>query len=174
MKRRRFLQLAAGAAAGVLVQHSAIRSRSTGQILQPTPADVLSLAVDKPAAPAFDTSQLRFDVRGRSSLEPCQMIEMLLERNSNGIYRWTIDGRSQTTEGPLLQQGHRYRLRMMNATDGVHTVHLRHHRFELARIHQVPVSGIVKDTLRLERYNVVEADVLMSRSGPILLRYPNS
>jgi hypothetical protein len=174
MKRRRFLQLAAGAAAGVLVQHSAIRACSAGQIFHPTPADVLTLAVDKSAAAIFDASQFRFDARGRSSLEPFQMIEMLLERNSEGIYQWTIDGRSQPVEVLLLQQSRRYRLRMMNATAVVHTVHLRHHCFELARIHQIPVSGIFKDMLRLERYNVVEADVLMSRSGPILLRYPNS
>jgi hypothetical protein len=57
---------------------------------------------------------------------------------------------------------------------GLLTSCLRHHCFELARIHQIPVSGIFKDKLRLERYNVVEADVLMSRSGPILLHYPNS
>ena len=48
------------------------------------------------------------------------------------------------------------------------------HSFELARIHQVPVSGIFRDTIRLGRYNVVEADVLMSRPGPLLLRYPSS
>jgi hypothetical protein len=62
----------------------------------------------------------------------------------------------------------------MNATGGVHTVFLRNHSFELTRIHQVPVSGIFRDTLRLERYNVVEADVLISRPGPLLLRYPSS
>ena len=75
-------------------------------------------------------------------------------------------------EALFLQQGRRYRLRMMNATGGVHTVHLQHHSFELARIHQVPVSGIFQDTIRLGRYNVVEADVLMSRPGPLLLHYP--
>jgi hypothetical protein len=63
---------------------------------------------------------------------------------------------------------------MINATGGVHTVQLRHHRFELARIRQIPVSGIFQDRLRLERYNVVEADVLMRRSGPVLLHYPGS
>jgi hypothetical protein len=57
----------------------------------------------------------------------------------------------------------------MNATGGVHSVSLRQHIFELTRIHQVPVSGIFQDTIRLGRYNVVEADVLMSRPGPLLL-----
>ncbi len=63
---------------------------------------------------------------------------------------------------------------MMNATGGVHAVSPAHHSFELARIHQVPVSGIFQDTIRLGRYNVVEADVVMSRPGPLLLHYPSS
>ena len=102
------------------------------------------------------------------------MIEMLLETNERRHlsmdHRWT----TPPAEALFLQQGRRYRLRMMNATGGVHPVHLQNHNFELARIHQVPVSGIFQDTIRLGRYNVVEADVLMSRSGPLLLRYPSS
>ncbi len=80
----------------------------------------------------------------------------------------------RATETLFLQKGRRYRLRMMNATGGVHSVSLRHHSFELTRIHQVPVSGIFRDTIGLGRYNVVEADVLVSRSGPLLVRYPRS
>ena len=102
------------------------------------------------------------------------MIEMLLEQRSNGAFHWTIDGQPHGEEALFLQQGRPYRLRMMNATGGVHSVHLSRHSFALARIHQVPVSGIFSNTLRLGRYNVVEADILMSRSGPLLLRYPSS
>jgi hypothetical protein len=172
MKRRRFLQLAASAAAGAVVQHSS--ASPVGRISQP-PADVLSLAVGVRAPAAFDTSYDGFGSGSRSAVEPDQLLEMLLEKSGDGKYQWTIDGRSYPTmEPPLLQQGRRYRLRMMNATGRAHSVSLRHHSFELTRIHQVPVSGIFKDTLSLERYNVVEADVLMSRSGPLLLRYVNS
>jgi hypothetical protein len=168
MKRRRFLQLAASAAAAAVVQPS------SALISQPAAADVLSLAVADRTTAALDSSYGRFGESGRSAVEPDQMIVMLLEKRSDGIYQWTINGRSHPADALFLQQGRRYRLRMMNATGGVHSVHLRHHSFELARIHQVPVSGIFRDTLRLERYNVVEADVLMSRSGPLLLRYPSS
>ena len=173
MKRRRFLQLTVSAAAAAVVQHASALSS------QPAAADVLSLAVGEPPLAAFDASHSR-----RSAVEPDQMIEMLLEKRSDGGYQWivdrgivdrgTVDGRSQPADALFLQQGRRYRLRVMNATGGVHTVHLRHHSFELTRIHQVPVSGIFRGTLRLERYNVVEADVLMSRSGPLLLRYPSN
>ena len=166
MKRRRFLQLAASAAAGAVVQHSS--ASPAGRISQP-PADVLSLAVGVRAPAAFDAG---FGAGGRSAVEPDQVLEMLLEKSGDGTYQWTIDGQSYPAMEPLLlEQGRRYRLRMMNATGGVHSVSLRHHSFELTRIHQVPLSGIFKDTLPLERYNVIEADVLMSRSGPLLLHY---
>ena len=167
MKRRRFLQLTVSAAAAAVVQHASA-------LIAQSAADVLSLAVDQPPLAAFDATHAGFGASRRSAVEPDQMIELLLEKRSDGIYQWTIDRQSQSAEALFLQQGRRYRLRMMNATGGVHTVHLRHHSFELARIHQVPVSGIFRDTLRLGRYNVVEADVLMSRSGPLLLRYPSS
>jgi hypothetical protein len=173
MKRRRFLQLAASTAAAAVVQRSSALSCSAGQIPHTAAADVLSLTVGEPPW-AVDESQAGFGAGRRLAIEPDQMIKMLLEKRSGGTYQWTIDGRPHPAEALLLQQGRRYRLRMMNATGEVHTVQLRHHSFELARIHQVPVSGIFKDTLRLERYNVVEADVLMSRSGPVLLRYPSS
>src|SRR5271154_2441521 len=160
MKRRRFLQLTFSAAAGAVVQHASAR------ISQPAAADVLSLTVDQPPLAAFDASHAGFGASRRSAVDPDQMIEMLLEKRSEGAYQWTIDGRSHPADALFLQQGPRYRLRMMNATGGVHTVSLQNRSFELTRIHQVPVSGIFRDTLRLERYNVVEADVLISRPGP--------
>ena len=168
MKRRRFLQLAASTAAAAVVQ------RSSALISQPATADVLSLTTGELTVAGFDASHVGFGASRRPAVEPDQMIEMLLEQRSGGAYQWTIDGRRDLTEALFLQQGRRSRLRMMNATGEVHTVQLRHHNFELARIHQVPVSGIFKNTLRLGRYNVVEADVLMSRSGPVLLRYSSS
>ena len=174
MKRRRFLQLAASTAAAAVVRRSSALSCSTGQISHPTAADVLSLTVGEPPLAGFDTSQAGFGAGRRLAIEPDQMIEMLLEKRSDGTYQWTIDGRPHSAEALLLQKGRRYRLRMMNATGEVYTVQLRDHSFELARIHQVPVSGIFKNALRLGRYNVVEADVLMSRPGPLLLHYPSS
>jgi hypothetical protein len=168
MKRRRFLQLTVSAAAAAVVQHASALSS------QPAAADVLSLAVGEPPLAAFDASHAGFGASRRSAVAPDQMIEMLLEKRSDGVYQWTIDGRPHPTDALFLQRGRRYRLRIMNATGGVHTVSLRNHSFELKRIHQVPVSGIFRDTLRLERYNVVEADVLISRPGPLLLRYPSS
>jgi FtsP/CotA-like multicopper oxidase with cupredoxin domain len=168
MKRRRFLQLAANAAAAAVVQRSSALYCSAGQIPHPAAADVLSLSVDEPPLAGMDASHAGFDARRNSPVEPDQLIEMLLEKRSDGVYQWTIDARPGPAETLFLQQGRRYRLRMMNATGGVHTVHLQHHSFEIARLHQVPVSGILQDSIRLGRYNV------MSRPGPLMLHYPSS
>src|SRR5258707_15759241 len=81
---------------------------------------------------------------------------MLLEKN-----RWVIDAKSYTDLDRLsFRPGRRYRLRMMNATDRAHPVRLPGYNLQLTRVNQIPVSGIIKDTIRLERYNVIEADVL--------------
>jgi hypothetical protein len=159
MKRRRFLQLAASTAAAAVVQRTSA--------LSPTaPADVLSLTVGE--APLATTEALPTGF----SAGPGQMIEMMLERTSEGIYQWTIAGQPGPAKALFLQQGRQYRLRMMNATGEVQTVNLRHHGFALARIHQVSVSGIFQKAIRLGRYNVVEADVVISRPGPLMLHCP--
>jgi FtsP/CotA-like multicopper oxidase with cupredoxin domain len=125
---------------------------------------------------ALDWSYARFSATGHPSREPDRLFEMLLEKrldSPDGIDHWLMNGRSNPDIEPLfLQPGRRYRLRMMNATARVHPVHLHHYSFELTRINQIPVSGIIKDTIRLDHYNVVEADVVVSHPGSALFRSP--
>jgi FtsP/CotA-like multicopper oxidase with cupredoxin domain len=105
---------------------------------------------------AIDWSYARFSAAGRSTYQPDESIEMLFEAQ-----QWIVNGRLfPEVESMVLPPGRRYRLRMMNATSRAQPVHLRHHRFELTRVNQIPVAGIIKDTIRLERYNVVEAAVV--------------
>jgi FtsP/CotA-like multicopper oxidase with cupredoxin domain len=102
---------------------------------------------------AVDWHYARFSAVGRPVPEPDQTIEMLFEN------LWIIDGRVISEINRLeLQPGRRYRLRLMNATARSHPVHLGR-RFELTRVNQIPVSGIFKDTIRLDRYNTVETDI---------------
>ncbi len=111
-----------------------------------------------------DWSYARFSGINRAVPLPDQTIEMLLEKRpgsgDRGVH-WIINGQSCSDIDDLCSQsGLRYRVRMMNATDRAHAVQLPQHKFVLTRVNQVPVSGIIKDTVRLERYNVIEADVL--------------
>jgi FtsP/CotA-like multicopper oxidase with cupredoxin domain len=108
-----------------------------------------------------DWSYARFSGIDRAVPLPDQTIEMLLEKRAGFGDRWIIDGKSCSDVDQLsFHPGRRYRVRMMNATDRAHAVQLPQHKFALTRVNQVPVSGIIKDTVRLERYNVIEADVL--------------
>jgi FtsP/CotA-like multicopper oxidase with cupredoxin domain len=103
-----------------------------------------------------DWSYARFSATNRVVPPPDQTIEMLLEKR-----RWIIDGQShQDIDHLSFRPGRRYRLRMMNATDRAQPVRLPGYKLQLTRVNQIPVSGIIKDTIRLERYNVIEADVL--------------
>jgi FtsP/CotA-like multicopper oxidase with cupredoxin domain len=64
-----------------------------------------------------------------------------------GFNEWTIDGTafSMQSMAPLfhLRGGRRYRLRMRNASDDIHPVHLHRHSFELTRIAGRGTSGIM-------------------------------
>jgi FtsP/CotA-like multicopper oxidase with cupredoxin domain len=83
--------------------------------------------------------------------------------------RWTINGRSfPDTQRPLLRKGGRYRLRLINASGCPHPIHLHRHSFELTRVGQTPVSGILKDTVSLPRYNAIDVDFLADDPGPTL------
>jgi hypothetical protein len=105
---------------------------------------------------AVDWSYARFSATSRLIPPADQTIELLREKN-----HWVIDGRPRADIDHLsFPPGRRSRLRMMNATDRAHPVRLPGCNLQLTRVNQIPVSGIIKNTIRLERYNVIEADVL--------------
>ena len=91
------------------------------------------------------------------------MWDLFLEKSSNreAGFHWTLNGRSYPDIASLpIPRGESLRLKMMNTTGQSQSVHLPHRNLVLARVHQIPVAGVVKDTIRLERYNVIEADVI--------------
>jgi hypothetical protein len=150
MKRRRFLQLAAGAAAvtvihpawgrEVLVRSVAIESDDHDGLWRCNLPDEI------------DWSHAHFSNTEHLIQEPDEIIEMFFENH------WIIDGQDALEDFDLrLRPGLRYRLRMMNATAQPCFIDLRR-RVELTRVNQIPVSGILQDTVCIDRYNVVEAD----------------
>jgi FtsP/CotA-like multicopper oxidase with cupredoxin domain len=113
-------------------------------------------------SPAFvDWSYARFSGTSRLAPPADQTIEVLLEeRRGDRMLHWVIDGNSYPSMEHLsFPPGRRCRLRMMNATRRGYPVRLPGYKLQLSRVNQIPVSGIIKDTVRLERYNVIEADV---------------
>jgi FtsP/CotA-like multicopper oxidase with cupredoxin domain len=60
--------------------------------------------------------------------------------------RWTINGKSYPdTESPVLQAGKRYRLVMKNLSIDDHPIHLHRHTFEVTRLGEQSMRGLMKD-----------------------------
>jgi len=51
-----------------------------------------------------------------------------------------------------LKQGQRYRIRMRNASDDIHPIHLHRHSFELTSFAGIPIAGILKDVVMVGGY----------------------
>jgi FtsP/CotA-like multicopper oxidase with cupredoxin domain len=64
-----------------------------------------------------------------------------------------------------LQQGKRFRLRMRNARDDIHLIHLHRHIFELTRVASVPTAGVLKDVVMLGGCQEAEIDFVANNPG---------
>ena len=78
----------------------------------------------------------------RPRLSPDETFEMIFAKDNaaeEGFNRWTINGAAYPmTQGVVpasfhLKQGRRYRLRMRNASDDIHPIHLHRHSFEMTQ-----------------------------------------
>jgi FtsP/CotA-like multicopper oxidase with cupredoxin domain len=88
-----------------------------------------------------------------------------------GFNRWTINGVSYPMTGEIapasfhLKQGRRYRIRIRNASDDIHPIHLHRHSFELTSIAGKSTAGILKDVLMLGGYQQAEVDFVADNPG---------
>ena len=78
-----------------------------------------------------------------------------------GFNRWTINGAAYPMSNEMvpasfhLKQGKRYRIRMRNASDDIHPIHLHRHSFELTNLAGTTTAGILKDVVMLGGYQQV-------------------
>jgi len=132
-------------------------------------------AAGKPAwtdpAP-FRWNYARFGAAGAPVPAPDETIEMTFSASSGaagGFDRFAINGVSFSMDrmDPLfrLRRGRRYRLKMRNATDDVHPMHLHRHSFMLTRLAGLPTSGILKDVVMVGKYQEVEVDFTADQPG---------
>ncbi len=99
------------------------------------------------------------------------MIHLTFEKvpgGRGGYNRWTINGKSWPDTNPLftVQKGKRYRLVMDNHSGDEHPVHMHRHTFEVTKINDNPMSGLMKDTISMPRYSKAEIDFLADDPGP--------
>ncbi|MGH8162907.1 MAG: multicopper oxidase family protein [Rhodanobacteraceae bacterium] len=103
---------------------------------------------------------------------PDNVIEMTFANQNaaaNGFNLWTINNVpfSMKTNTPKLQlsRGQRYRLRMRNASDDIHPVHLHRNSFELTKIAGRKTRGVMKDVVMLGGYQELEVDFVADQAG---------
>jgi FtsP/CotA-like multicopper oxidase with cupredoxin domain len=115
-----------------------------------------------------------FAKSGTSADPPDETFEMIFAKDNaadDGFNRWTINGVAFPMSNDMvpasfhLKEGRRYRVRMRNASDDIHPVHLHRHSFELTRVAGKTTSGILKDVVMLGGYQEAGIDFVANNPG---------
>lgn len=128
---------------------------------------------EKPEKAEWDYSM--FGHSGPPSMKPVKTFDLLFAKDQSaikGFNRWTINGKSLfmgdlESMKPLLHLSHgqRYRLRMRNASDDIHPMHLHRHIFEVTKFAGKPMSGVHKDVVMVGGFQEVEIDFTADQLG---------
>jgi FtsP/CotA-like multicopper oxidase with cupredoxin domain len=111
---------------------------------------------------------------GATAEPPDDISEMVFAKDNaaeEGFNRWTINGMSYPMNGqPMassfhLKQGKRYRIRMRNASDDIHPIHLHRHSFEITKLAGKTTAGVLKDVVMLGGYQEAEIDFVADNPG---------
>ena len=122
----------------------------------------------------FKWDYARFGSARTTAAQPDQIFEMTFEKDNaaaEGFNRWTINGAAYPADQMMvrpsfhLQEGKRYRLRMRNASDDIHPIHLHRHSFELTKVAGRSTSGVFKDVVMVGGYQEVEVDFVADNPG---------
>jgi FtsP/CotA-like multicopper oxidase with cupredoxin domain len=122
----------------------------------------------------FHWNYANFANSGATAPSPDETFEMTFAKENAaeaGFNRWTINRTAYPmTQGIApasfhLKQGKRYRLRMRNASDDIHPVHLHRHSFELTRVAGISCAGVLKDVVMLGGYQEIEVDFTADNPG---------
>ncbi len=128
--------------------------------------------------PAFKWNYTHFGDASPSAQTPDETFDLLFEKQNavqDGFNLWTVNGVAYPLDQMMakpafhLRQGRRYRLRMRNASDDIHPIHLHRHSFELTRVAGQPTSGVLKDVVMVDGYQQVEVDFTANNPGLTLL-----
>jgi len=109
-----------------------------------------------------------------AATDPDETFDMTFAKDNaaeEGFNRWTINGVGYPMSNEMvpasfyLKQGKRYRIRMRNASDDIHPIHLHRHSFELTNLAGTKTSGVVKDVVMLGGYQQLEVDFVADNPG---------
>lgn len=120
----------------------------------------------------FHWNYTRFAKPAGSAPNPDEVIEMTFAKQNaaeHGFNQWTINDVAFSSGSMAaayhLHQGKRYRLRMRNASDDIHPIHLHRHSFEITRIAGKPTAGLRKDVVMVGGYQEVDVDFTADNPG---------
>lgn len=83
---------------------------------------------------------------------------------------WTINNKSWPEIEPLIvKPNKRYRLVLRNGSGDQHPIHLHRHSFEVTRIGEQKMTGLMKDTINIMPLETVEVDFVANNPGDTLL-----
>ncbi|HKS77123.1 MAG TPA: multicopper oxidase domain-containing protein [Terriglobales bacterium] len=141
---------------GIVVEYAGQKGK--GEWAQPAP---------------YHWNYLHFGKSGASAAadETIEMTYVKENAAEEGFNRWTINGVAYPMTGEIapatvhLKQGKRYRIRMRNASDDIHPIHLHRHSFELTKIFGKATAGIMKDVMMLGGYQEAEVDFVADNPG---------
>lgn len=130
------------------------------------------------APPAFKWNYVRFAKPGATARMPEETFEMTFAKDNaahEGFNVWTINGGTfpmSQNEIPAafhVKSGKRYRIRLRNASDDLHPIHLHRHSFEISKVAGQPLAGVMKDVIMLGGYQEAEIDFVADNPGMTLL-----
>jgi FtsP/CotA-like multicopper oxidase with cupredoxin domain len=82
---------------------------------------------------------------------------------------WTINNKSWPDIDPLIvHPGKRYRLVFRNGSGDQHPLHLHRHTFEVTRIGEKQMSGLMKDVVNIMPLDTIEVDFVANNPGDTL------
>jgi FtsP/CotA-like multicopper oxidase with cupredoxin domain len=120
----------------------------------------------------FHWSYARFAKPNGFPAEPDEVIDMTFAKQNaaeRGFNLWSINDKlypgESMTAAYHLRQGKRYRIRMRNASDDIHPIHLHRHSFELSKFAGKVSTGVVKDVVMVGGYQEVEIDFVADNPG---------
>ena len=123
---------------------------------------------------AFKWNYARFAKPGFAAASPDETFEMLFTKDNaahDGFNVWNINGAAfPMSQNPIpasfhLKEGKRYRIRLRNASDDLHPIHLHRHSFEITKIAGQSQAGVMKDVIMLGGYQETEIDFLADNPG---------
>jgi len=108
-------------------------------------------------------------------IPPDETIELTVVKNNaalNGFNQWLLNGEAFSMQSmkPMFRvhEGSRYRMKVRNASDDIHPLHLHRHSFELTHIGGKATAGVIKDVVMLGGFQELSFDFIADNPGRTL------